>query len=386
MKKLIATVLIAMIAFAAFAGISVTLDTLTQYCFSSFADPLGEETPLGFSVGGAEWDEKKYGGSVLGELTATLSKSTAGTASVSIRFRNPISKYRGATGGTEGYPVNIHGWDITARLAGGLKLSVGNTAYEVFAESISWEPISGAGLFEQGANRIYVDYIPSFIDGLNIIAGFSMGQDPKRPWKTFQGAAIYELESFKFAFEFSSVAFEAEAGMEDGAAKAFSIQADYIGTENLDVLVGYSLVRESGYTVQHRADFFLTFYTEKIGIEIYDAYLIRLYEDQANGNRLGAKFSFYASEKLTPYVKMNWFRNYGYYDALGGFAWGDWQLSRDPGKQNASLMVLDVGVGIALSDTFLMNTGVNFRFNLTEGVEKEKKTFWSIPLGITVSF
>ncbi len=377
MKKLIATVLVAMIAFAAFAGISVTLDTITQYGSVKTTDPMGE-IKQGFSISGAEPDDTAHGGDVLGELTATLSKSSAGTASVSIRFRTPSSKYEGAA-------VRIHGWDITARLAGGLKLSIGNTAYEVFAETISWEPVSGAGLFEQGANRIYIDFIPDFLSDLEIIAGFSMGEDPKKPWKTFQAAAIYDIGSMKFAFEFHNVCSELGNGT-DGGVKAFSFQVDYLGVENMDLLLGYSLVRESGYTVQHRADFLFSYFSEKFGIELYDAFLIRRYENETNGNRLGAKLSFYATEKLTPYVKMNWFRNYGYYEATGGFAWGDWQLSRDPAAQKGNLLVFDAGFGITLTETFYGSIGATFRINLTEGVEKENKTFWAIPLAMTVMF
>lgn len=378
MKKLITTVLVAMIAFAAFAGISVTLDTITQFSNSKAVDPMGE-IKQGFSISGAEPDDNGHGGDVLGELTATLSKSNAGTASVSIRFRTPSSKYEGAA-------VRIHGWDITARLAGGLKLSIGNTAYEVFAESVSWEPVSGAGLFEQGANRIYIDYIPDFLSDMEIIAGFSMGEDPKKPWKTFQAAVTYDLESMmKFAFEFHSVCGELGDGT-DGGAKAFCIQADYLGIENMEILAGYSLVMESGYAVQHRADVLFNYYSEQFGIEFYDAFIIRCYDGQANGNRLGAKFSYYATEKLTPFVKLNWFRNYGYFEALGGFAWGDWQLSRDYDVQKGNLVVLDAGLGVTLSETFYGSIGAAFRFNLTEGVAKEDKVFWAIPLAITVMF
>lgn len=372
-----------MVAFAAFAGVSVTLDALAQYGSIKTADPMGE-IKSGFSITGAEPDdfEPTYYGDVLGELTATLSKSNFGSASVSVRFRTPTTKYEGAA-------VKIHGWDIAARLTGGLKLSIGNTAYEVFTESISWEPISGAGLFEQGANRIYIDYIPDFLSDLEIVAGMSvpMGYDKSKPWKTFQAAVMYDLESImKFAFEFSCVGVEADSELDDGDIKAFSLQANYVGTENLDALLGYSLVLEKGTLVQHRFDAYASYFTEKFGFELYDAFLIRLDEDQLNGNRLGLKISYYATELLTPYIKMNWFRNYGYYEALGGLAWGDWQITRDFSVQDGSLISLDAGVGLTFSETFFGSLGATFRFNLTKGVAKEDKVFWAIPLAITVSF
>lgn len=390
MKKLIATFLIVMVAFAAFAGISVTLDTIVQYSSTKAFDPMFETNP-GFSISGAEFDDEAHGGNVLGELTAVAGKNNSMTATVSIRFRTPASKYAGGSIGTQGgkpvgSPINIHGWDITARIASGLRISVGNTAYEVFAETISWEPISGAGLFEQGNNRVYLDYTPSFIDDLEIIAGVSMGQDNTKPWKTLQMAAIYDLSSFKFAFEFSNVSFEADSGIQDGSVKAFSFQADYFGTEGMDVLVGYSMVREGGYVVQHRFDAMFTYFTEKMGIELYDAMLLRMYEGEANGNRLGAKLSFYASETLTPYVKMNWFKNYGYYSSLCGYAWGDWQLSRDPSVMKGNVLVVDAGLGFALGTNLTGSFGGVLKFNLTEGTAKQNKLFWSIPLCLTASF
>lgn len=392
MKKLIATVLVAMIAFVVFAGVSVTLDAIAQYSSKKVADPTGEIDP-GFTINGAEYDESSHGGNVLGELTASLTKSNAGTAMISIRFRNPMSKYAGATVGYDSVlkkyfpPVNIHAWDITARLTSGLKVSLGNTAYEVFAESVNWEPISGAGLFEQGTNRIYIDYIPSFLSDMEIIAGVSMGQDDNKPWKTLQAAVTYDFDApLRVAFEFHNVHNELGNGT-DGEVKALSFQAYYFGVENMEVLAGYSLVLENGSVVQHRGDFFFTYFTEKLGIELYDALLLRL-NDQGKGNRLALKLSYYATEKLTPFVRMNWFRNYGYANAIGGLAWGDWQLTRDTfyGGNPGNLLVLDAGFGITLSESFLVNMGATIKVNLTKGVAKEDKVFWTIPLAMTVSF
>ena len=195
MKRLVTTVLIAMIAFVAFAGISVTLDTITSFSGNKVYDPQSEMRE-GFRVTGAEPDDTAHGGDVIGEFTAVMGKDSVASASVSVRFRTPKSKYEGAD-------VKIHGWDITARIASGLKISVGNTAYEVFTETISWEPVSGAGLFEQGNNRFYIDYTPDFLSDLNIIAGISVGDDAMKPWKTLQVAAIYDIpQAVKIAFEF----------------------------------------------------------------------------------------------------------------------------------------------------------------------------------------
>lgn len=379
MKKLIATVLIALIAFAAFAGISFTLDTITSYSSYKVFDPQ-DEFKTGFRMTGAEPDDNAHGGDVLGEFTASMGKDSVASASVTIRFRTPSTKYEGAE-------VKIHGWEITARIASGLKISVGNTAYEVFAETISWEPVSGAGLFEQGANRIYIDYIPSFLDSLEIIAGVSMADDARKPWNTLQVAAIVDVPDFKFAFEFHNVCSELGSGV-DADTKAFSAQVDYY-TESLNLMVGYSLVRQGGYTVQHRADFLGSIFTEKFAFELYDCFIIRRYEGEKNGNRLGAKITFYATEKLAPYVKMNWFKNYGYAQSVGGFAWGDWQLSRKTAtddNNNGNLLCIDAGFGFTLSTSLSGSIGGLFKINLTEGVDKEQKMFWSIPLCLTATF
>ena len=380
MKKLIATVLLALIAFAAFAGISVTLDTITSYSSNKVFDPQ-DEFKTGFRLTGAEPDDNAHGGDVLGEMTLSMGKDSVASAFVTIRFRTPKSKYEGAE-------VKIHGWEITARIASGLKISVGNTAYEVFAETISWEPVSGAGLFEQGANRIYVDYIPSFLDSLEVIAGVSMADDARKPWNTLQVAAILDLVDVKFVFEFHNVCSELGSGV-DADTKVFSGQVDYVGKEGLDLLAGYCLVRQGGYTVQHRVDFLGSIFTEKFGLELYDCYIMRRYAGEKNGNRLGVKMSFYATEKLTPYIKMNWFKNYGYAQSVGGFAWGDWQLSRKTAlddNNNGNLLCFDAGFAFALSTSLSGSIGGIIKVNLTEGVDKDQKTFWSIPLCLTATF
>ena len=380
MKKLIATVLLALIAFAAFAGISVTLDTITSYSSNKVFDPQ-DEFKTGFRLTGAEPDDNAHGGDVLGEMTMSMGKDSVASAFVTIRFRTPKSKYEGAE-------VKIHGWEITARIASGLKISVGNTAYEVFAETISWEPVSGAGLFEQGANRIYVDFIPSFLDSLEVIAGVSMADDARKPWNTLQVAAILDLVDVKFVFEFHNVCSELGSGV-DADTKVFSGQVDYVGKEGLDLLAGYSLVRQGGYTVQHRVDFLGSIFTEKFGLELYDCYIMRRYAGEKNGNRLGVKMSFYATEKLTPYIKMNWFKNYGYAQSVGGFAWGDWQLSRKTAlddNNNGNLLCFDAGFAFALSTSLSGSIGGIIKVNLTEGVDKDQKTFWSIPLCLTATF
>ena len=380
MKKLIATVLLALIAFAAFAGISVTLDTITSYSSNKVFDPQ-DEIKTGFRLTGAEPDDNAHGGDVLGEMTMSMGKDSVASAFVTIRFRTPKTKYEGAE-------VKIHGWEITARIASGLKISVGNTAYEVFAETISWEPVSGAGLFEQGANRIYVDYIPSFLDSLEVIAGVSMADDARKPWNTLQVAAILDLVDVKFVFEFHNVCSELGSGV-DADTKVFSGQVDYVGKEGLDLLAGYCLVRQGGYTVQHRVDFLGSIFTEKFGLELYDCYIMRRYAGEKNGNRLGVKMSFYATEKLTPYIKMNWFKNYGYAQSVGGFAWGDWQLSRKTAlddNNNGNLLCFDAGFAFALSTSLSGSIGGIIKVNLTEGVDKDQKTFWSIPLCLTATF
>ena len=367
MKRFLTCLIIAMIAFSAFAAINVTIDTITQYAGPN--DPTGL-TPEGFAINGA--DEKWFA-----DINATMSNSF-GTALVNLRMVLPDAKYDGAD-------VEVHSWEIKAKLNDWLKMSIGNTAYEIYAESISWEPIFGAGLFEQGKNRIYFDIVPDFLSDLRIIAGMSMGQDPKAPWNTLQVAAIYEIPMEMYiSAEFSMIPTEMCLQMyNDGEAKSFSFQVDYIGTENLDVVAGYSLILADCALVQHRFDLFGTYSAESFAVELYDALLLRLYEGEGIGNRLAGKFTYYMTEKLSPFVSFNWFNNYGYAGEIGGFAWGDCQLvGPGIGKQ---LLTADAGLGFSISDNVYGSIGANIKVNLSDDAP-EDSFFWSIPLCLTATF
>ena len=366
MKKLLACLFIVLVAFSAFAAINVAIDTIMQYAGKD--DPQ-EEINDGFTIGGA--DE-----TVFADMNATLNSNIV-TALLNLRFRMPSEKYLGAA-------VEVHSWEIKAKLTDGLKMSIGNTAYEIYAETISWEPVFGAGLFEQGKNRIYFEYVPDFLSDLKVIAGMSMGKDRAKPWKTFQFAAIYEIPMTMYiSAEFSLVPSQLCLEMyNDGEVKTFSFQLDYIGTENLNLLGGYTLIMAEGTIVQHRFDVYGSYLTDNFLVELYDALLLRLYEGEGMGNRLGAKFTWYASEKLSPFVKFNWFKNYGYAATVGGFAWADCQLV-GPGTDK-SLMVLEPGVGFAISDNLSGSLGATLKFNLSQ--DAENKTFWSIPLCLTATF
>ena len=364
MKKLIATVLFVLIAFAAFAGINVTIDTIVQY--GGKIDPT-YEIPVGFSIGGA--DE-----TVFADMNATLS-GARGSALLNIRFRMPDEKYLGAA-------VEVHGWEITTKLADWLKMSIGNTAYELYAETISWEPIFGAGLFEQGKNRIYFDMQ---FDDLQIIAGMSMGtSDPKKPWNTAVLAAVYEIPmEFKLSAEIALVPTELCLTMyPDGKVKTFSFQANYIGTENLEALAGYTLILAESSIVQHRLDLYGSYLMDNFQFELYEALLLRLYSGETMGNRLGFRVSYFATDTLTPFVKFNWFSNYGYAATVGGFAWGDCQLV-GPGT-GTGLIVADAGLGFVVNDNISGSIGATFKFNLEK--DANIKSSWAIPLCLTAMF
>ena len=368
MKKLIVTLLIAMIAFAAFAGIAFTVDTIAQFAGPNDPAVEKEHVPQGFSIRGADED-------IFTDMNATLTKGPV-NALLNVRFAIPDSKYNGNA-------VTIHGWDITSRITSWLKLSVGNTPYEVFAEGISWEPLGGAGLFEQGRNRLYFDMQ---FDDLQVVAGMSMpgssddiNPNLEKPWKTLQAAVVYDIPlTVKLAAEFSMVATDmCEGSYDDGVVKSFSFQADYVGVENLDVVAGYTLILAEGAIVQHRADVFAKYDAEQFSVELYDAFLYRLIQGTGLGNRLGFKFSYYATETLTPYVKANWFKNYGVWGNCS-YAWGDCQLY-GPGADK-SLIVLDAGLGFTISDNLSGSIGGVFKF------VKGGDTFWSIPLCLTATF
>lgn len=364
MKRLICCFMVIVVAFSAFAAINFTIDTIAQ--FADEADPSAE-VHEGFTIGGA--DE-----TVFTDMNATLTSGPA-TALVNLRFRMPSAKYDGAA-------VEVHAWEIRAKLTDWLRLSVGNTAYEIFTESISWEPVFGAGLFEQGKNRIYLDITPT--TELQIIAGMSMGQDYNKPWKTAQVAAIYEIPMvMNLAAEFSLVSNSMCLEMyNDGEVKTFSFQADYLGTENLEVVGGYTMIMAENSIVQHRFDLFGNYTGEKCAVQLYDAMLLRLYAGETMGNRLGFKFDFQATEKLTPSIKVNWFKNYGYAATYGGFAWADCQLV-GPGSDK-NLFVAEPSIGFTISDNVYGSIGATFKYNFDPSAAN--KIFWSIPLCMTATF
>jgi len=217
-------------------------------------------------------------------------------------------------------------------------------------------------------------------DDFQVIAGVSMGQDNKKPWNTLQAAVVYDIPlTVKLAAEFSMVSRQMCLEMyNDGEVKTFSFQADYVGTENLDVVAGYTLTLANSTIVQHRADLFASYVAEKFEVQLYDAFIVRLYEGEGNGNRLGFKFSYYATETLTPYITANWFKNYGYPQSAGGYAWGDCQLV-GPGADK-SLIVIDAGLGFTISDNLSGTVGGVLKF------VKDSDTFWSIPLRLTATF
>ena len=369
MKKLFATVLIALIAFAAFAGINVTIDTITSW--GSSPDPL-DEIPAGFNIGGA--DEN-----VFADMNATVSGGR-GSALLNLRFRIPNERYAGSA-------VEVHSWEIKGKVTDWMKLSVGNTAYELFTESVSWEPIFGAGFFEQGKNRIYVDM--QFGD-LQLVAGMSMGQNKKKPWNTLEMAAAYDVTyDMKLAAEFRFVPYqlnvsytdEEGAVLPDGTVKTISIQADYFGKENMEIIGGYSIILVDKI-VQHRADVFFTYFTDNIGIELYDAFLLRTLEGESAGNRLGFRLSWFASDTLTPFFKFNWFKNYGYSETDGGFAWEDCQII-GPGADK-SLMAFNVGTGFILTENISGTIGADLKINMAP--EAARPNSWGIVLGMTAAF
>ena len=370
MKKLIATVLIALITFAAFAAINVTIDTITSW--GGKPDPL-DEYAAGFNIGGA--DE-----TVFADMNATVS-SGRGSALLNIRFRIPSEKYAGAA-------VEVHGWEIKAKVFDWMKLSVGNTAYELYAESISWEPIFGAGLFEQGKNRIYLDM--QFGD-LQLVAGMSMGQSKKKPWNTLEFAAAYDVSfTTRLSAEFRFVPYQLNVSLvddegkviEDGKIKTISLQADYFGKENMEIVAGYSLILAMGSLVQHRADVFFTYFTEKMGIELYDAFLLRTIQGEKPGNRLGLKLTWYANETVSPFVKLNWFKNYGYSETDGGFAWEDCQIIGPGADKN--LIALNAGIGFVLTENISGTLGIDLKINKAQDAARPNS--WAIPLGLTAAF
>lgn len=363
MKRFLTCILVAMIAFSAFAAVNVTIDTITM--FSGAGDPQGL-IQKGFVIGGA--DE-----AIMADINFSLS-SSYGSALVNIRAEMPSSKYNGAS-------VSIHGWEVNAKLNDWATLSLGNTAVELFNESISWEPVFGAGLFESMRNRLYFDLDVG--SDIEVIVGISPKNYATNPLKTLQLAAIYDVPMLmKVAAEFWMVPDNlCQTMYGDGEVKAISVQLDYVEIENTNLLLGYTAFLAEGALVQNRIDLLASYTPEGFEFEVYDALLLRMYSGTHTGNRFAAKATYYATEKLAPSVSFNWFKNYGY-NGESGFAWSDCQLC--DAIANGSLFIIEPRLGFTVSDNTSGYLGAQFKFDATP--EAASKSFWSLQLGLTATF
>ncbi|HAH60642.1 MAG TPA: hypothetical protein DCL73_00935 [Treponema sp.] len=304
-------------------------------------------------------------------------------------------------------------WGMYIKPVKQFKFTISNAAYEVFAESINWEPIFGAGFFENSsAPHAVLELFP--VDGLTIAGGITAEDEDTgsygitdNPFSTFEGVVKYDIANIgSAALEFSNASKNDSGFGKDGDVKRIGAQFNYTGVDKLSVLAGYSAVIVSGDAfddandildaagetklsslAQNRLELFVTYSgIDKLTLSLYEAALLRGEGWGDFGNRLAVKVAYQATDKLSFWTRENLFMNYG----SNNHGWGAYQLANSSDKDQKGLRAelygsYDFGKGIG---TYV---GVRFDYDMTsEGPSKptddDARLTYSIPVGITVNY
>lgn len=236
----------------------------------------------------------------------------------------------------KGDALGLDRWNMYIKPIQQVKFSMGTAPYEVFAESINWEPIFGAGLFEFGAPKAIVEVFP--VAGLTIMGGIPAVTETgaygltDKPFSAFEGAVKYDIGGVgSFAVEYSNAAAGQSGFGVNGDIKRVGVQFNYTGVEKLSALVGYSAVLASGDAfdtankalkaanqtelaslAQNRIEAFVTYSgIDKVGLSLYEAAILRGAGWGDMGNRVAVKLSYQATDKLSIWTRENFFMNYG---------------------------------------------------------------------------
>jgi hypothetical protein len=307
--------------------------------------------------------------------------------------------------------IGMDRWAVYVTPVKQLKVTFSNAAYEVFAESINWEPIFGAGLFETTTPHAIVEVFP--VTGLTIMGGFAAEDADtgangitNNPFNAFESAVKYDIPNVgSFAVEYSNASQKVSGYGKNADAKRIGAQFNFTGVEKLSVLAGYSAVFVSGdkfnadnealrtaketelsSLAQNRFELFATYSgIDKLTLSLYEAALVRGAGWGDFGNRLAVKVAFQATDKLSFWTRGNLFMNYG----GNSLAWGGYQLKNSSDKDQTGLRAelfanYDFGKGIG------MYAGGRLDYDLTSTGSKkpadEARPTFSLPVGITVNY
>lgn len=393
MKKLLCIAVASVLGFAAFAEGKggLTFNVAGRAVWSSAAVEDGsvgwDNTDSGVKQG---FQVKQGEDDFYLEMGATYETGVGGAM---FRIRaNQVGGYN-----LKGGLINMDRWEAWIIPCQYLKLSVGNNPIELYAEGVKWDTLSGAGIFESAGNHLYAEIYPfdALTLGVGILnsAGLSnvTAGDTTEPQNTMAVWGTYSISCVgNISAEYEALA-NATSDKYDGDVKRIGAQFDYNGIDNMEAILGYStylLATENDGTklAQHRVDFDFRLTQEQYAFEVFNEAVLRNSDYGDFGNRFGAKFEYYLSDSLTPWLRVNYYKNY--YDNFNP-GWAVPQLNNSAqGKDAWGLVVeprltLDMGKGV--SATF----GVDVRyasFNFAKVDGELKDLAWSIPLEIHVSF
>lgn len=366
MKKIIAGLAVLAMGACVFAGsLALTVDAVTQYSNgkNSFLDLDAE----GLSV---QKNDDLYDLQMIGSY-----ESSSGGAAFRIR-----NKPAGLV---------VDRWDVNFKPADWVKVGMGNYPIELFCESVKWEPIAGAGMFENAPNKFYTEFYPT--GELTLGLGFvGCGAD----WyKTVVAYAQYSIPMVgRMAFEVEMNDNAALLGGMDysvnpdgvplfgaGEAMRAGFQFEYNGTDNLDLIASVAPVfgfkeGEDFKFVQLRFDLFGSFAVDAFSVEAYNAFILPGSDEFGKiGDRFGVKAAYAINDVLTPWFRANFLYNYS---ASWGFGynWGTVGFDEGMGFIGEAMLGFNLGNGVT------GDIGAEVQY-------KEGADFgWRIPLHIVVGF
>lgn len=373
MKKIIAGLAVLAMGACVFAGsLGLTVDAVTQYSNGHCWAVDGDEE--GFTAGTND------DGFIL-EMNGSYEASTGGA---SFRIRNKPVVWTDPNDETIQVTLTdraliMDRWDVYFKPADWVKLGMGNKAIELFCESIKWEPIAGAGMFEDCPNKFYSEFYPT--GELTLGLGFvGAGVDF---WKTAVAYAQYSIPMVgRMAFELEMTDGYFIGGGDPfgiGEAMRTGFQFEYNGTDNLDLIASVAPVfgfkeGEDFKFVQLRFDLFGSFAVDAFSIEAYNALIIPGSDEFGKlGDRFGVKASYAINDVLTPWFRANFLYNYS--AAWGfGYNWGTIGFKEGLGLIAEAMLGFNLGNGVA--------GDFGFEMDYLEGADLG----WRIPLHLYISF
>ncbi len=358
MKKIIAGLAVLAMGACVFAGsLSLTVDAMAQYSNGncSFVDDDAEGLRVGINDDG-----------FLLEMGGSYESASGGA---SFRIRDYRLSYKDW--------FRMDRWDVHFKPADWVKVGMGNYPIELFCESVKWEPICGAGMFESASPKIYSEFYPT--GELTLGLGF-LGAGPD----FYKSATAYAQYSIPMV---GRMAFEVEMSDDYGVIQDFGLgeamrvgyQFEYNGTDNLDLIFGVAPVfgfreGEDFKFVQLRFDLFASFTADAFAVEAYNAFTLPGSDEFGKiGDRFGVKASYAINDVLTPWFRANFLYNYS---ASWGFGynWGTVGYAEGMGLVVEAMLGFNLGNGVA------GDFGVEVDYK--EGVDLG----WRIPLHVYIGF